>query len=83
MRALEEARAKGAVSATSLGPPALEAVAEVGGRRVPVRIIAPQSGTARGVYLDVHGGGFYMGLAAREDTHADANLCLGSFDPPQ
>ena len=48
-RALEQARAKGAVSATSPGPPAVEAVAEVGGRRVPVRIIAPQRGTARGV----------------------------------
>jgi len=35
---------------------------------VPVRIIAPESRTARGVYLDIHGGGFYMGLAARGDA---------------
>lgn len=68
-RALEEARARRAVSATSLGPPAVDAVAEVVGRRVPVRIVAPESGTARGVYLDIHGGGFYMGLAARGDAH--------------
>jgi acetyl esterase len=65
VRALEEARAKGSVS----GPPVVEALAEVAGRRVPVRIFAPESGTARGVYLDIHGGGFYLGLAARGDAH--------------
>jgi acetyl esterase len=68
VRVLEEARAREAVSAAS-GPPVVEAVAEVAGRRVPVRISAPESGTARGVYLDIHGGGFYMGLAARGDAH--------------
>ena len=68
-RALEEARARGAVSATSSGPPAVETVAEAVGRQVPVRIIAPESGSVRGVYLDIHGGGFYMGLAARGDAH--------------
>jgi acetyl esterase/lipase len=35
---------------------------------VPVRILTPQSGPARGVYLDIHGGGFYMGWAARGDA---------------
>jgi acetyl esterase len=69
VRALEQARAKGTVSATSSEPPAVEALAEVAGRIVPVRIIAPESRTARGVYLDIHGGGFYMGLAARGDAH--------------
>lgn len=69
VRGLEEARAREAVSATSPGPSAVEAVAEVVGRRVPVRILAPESRTARGVYLDFHGGGFYMGLAARGDAH--------------
>lgn len=69
VRALEEARAKDAVSATSAGPPAVEAFAEVAGRRVPVRILAPEGGRARGVYLDIHGGGFYMGSAARADAH--------------
>jgi acetyl esterase len=69
VRALEEARAKDAVSAMEPGPPVIEALAEVAGRRVPVRILAPESGTARGVYLDIHGGGFYMGLPARGDVH--------------
>jgi acetyl esterase len=68
-RALEEARARRSRSATSLRPLPVEALAEVAGRRVPVRIFAPESGTARGVYLDLHGGGFYMGLAARGDAH--------------
>jgi acetyl esterase len=67
-RALERERAKGAVSTTSPGPPAVEALAEIAGRRVPVRIFAPARATPRGVYLDVHGGGFYMGLAARGDA---------------
>jgi acetyl esterase/lipase len=68
-RAMEEARAKGAVSMTSPGPPVVEAVVEAQGRRVPVRIFTPESGTACGVYLDIHGGGFYMGSAARGDAH--------------
>jgi acetyl esterase len=68
-RALEEARARHTASATSPETPVVEALAEVAGRRVPVRILAPKSGTVRGVYLDVHGGGFYMGLAARGDAH--------------
>jgi acetyl esterase/lipase len=67
-RALEEARAIRTVSAMSSGPPVVEALAEVGGRRVPVRIFTPESGTVRGVFLDIHGGGFYMGLAARGDA---------------
>jgi acetyl esterase/lipase len=68
-RALEQARAKGALFAASPEPPVLEALAEAAGRRVAVRILAPSSGTARGVYLDLHGGGFYMGSAARGDVH--------------
>ncbi len=49
------------------GPPAEEAVAEAGGRAVPVRITRPRSGSPRGVFLEIHGGGFYMGWAARSD----------------
>jgi acetyl esterase/lipase len=64
-RAAERARAG---SAKLRGPPAVEALAEAAGRRVPVRIHAPERGTARGVYLDIHGGGFYMGSAARGDA---------------
>jgi acetyl esterase/lipase len=68
-RALQKARARRSVSARSPGPAAVEAVAEVAGRRVPVRILAPENRTTSGVYLDIHGGGFYMGLAARGDAH--------------
>ncbi|TQF74600.1 alpha/beta hydrolase [Rhodococcus spelaei] len=49
-------------------PPAIEETAEAGGARVPVRIFTPAEGRARGVYLDIHGGGFYMDSAAREDV---------------
>ena len=67
-RALEDVRAR-QIAATAPGRPAVEAVAEFSGRRVPVRISAPEGGAARGVYLDIHGGGFYMGSAARGDAH--------------
>jgi acetyl esterase/lipase len=63
---LEAAQAD--LSAASRGPRPVAALAEAAGRRVPVRIVAPERGTARGVYLDIHGGGFYMGLAARGDA---------------
>jgi acetyl esterase len=69
VRAREQARAKDASSAASSGSPVVEALADVAGRRVPVRVIAPESGTTHGVYLDIHGGGFYMGSAARGDAH--------------
>jgi acetyl esterase/lipase len=49
------------------GPPAEEMVAEADGRRVPVRVTNPQEGSPRGVYLEIHGGGFYMSSAARSD----------------
>jgi acetyl esterase len=49
------------------GPPAVEVLAEAAGRQVPVRITEPRNGPARGVYLEIHGGGFYMGWAARSD----------------
>lgn len=49
------------------GPPAVEMVAEAEGRSVPVRVTLPQGGEPRGVYLEIHGGGFYMSWAARSD----------------
>ncbi len=49
------------------GPPAVEVIAEAGGRQVPVRVTMPQGGEPRGVYLEIHGGGFYMSWAARSD----------------
>lgn len=67
-KGLQEARATLSVRPAPAGPPALERVAAAAGRRVPVRILTPESGAARGVYLDIHGGGFYLGCAARGDA---------------
>jgi acetyl esterase len=50
------------------GPPAVELLAEASERKVPVRVLTPTSGSPRGVYLDIHGGGFYLGSAARGDV---------------
>jgi acetyl esterase len=50
------------------GPPAIELQAAAEGRDVPVRILTPASGEVRGVHLDIFGGGFFMGSAARGDT---------------
>lgn len=49
------------------GPPAVELMAVAGGREVPVRVTLPQGTEPRGVYLEIHGGGFYMSWAARSD----------------
>jgi acetyl esterase/lipase len=49
------------------GPPPEGVVAEAAGRLVPVRITHPQAGCPRGVYLEIHGGGFYMSRAERSD----------------
>jgi acetyl esterase/lipase len=65
---LRQARAGLTPRPTPPGPPAVELLAEAAGRQVPVRILTPQSGAARGVFLDIHGGGFYMGWAARSDA---------------
>jgi acetyl esterase len=65
---LQQARASLTDRPAPPGPPAVEQLAEVAGRRVPVRILAPECETVRGVYLDIHGGGFYLGWAARGDA---------------
>jgi acetyl esterase/lipase len=49
-------------------PPAVEEVVDADGRSVPLRIHAPASGAARGVLLEIHGGGFYLGSAAAGDV---------------
>lgn len=66
-------------------PPALELVADAAGRSVPIRVFTPRSGIVRGVHLDIHGGGFYLGSAAREDLRnrerADRlNIAIVSVD---
>ena len=50
------------------GPPPVDLVAEAAGMRVPVRILEPPAGEPRGVLIDIHGGGFFMGRAARGDA---------------
>jgi acetyl esterase len=50
------------------GPPPAEVIAEAAGLRVPVRILEPPGGEPRGVLIDIHGGGFFMGRAARGDA---------------
>jgi acetyl esterase len=50
------------------GPPPVELLAEADGRQVPVRILEPPGGEPRGVFIDIHGGGFFMGRASRGDA---------------
>jgi acetyl esterase len=49
-------------------PRTVEGAAAAGGHRVPVRVITPKVGQPRAVYLQIHGGGFYMDSAARSDA---------------
>ncbi|GLY47016.1 alpha/beta hydrolase [Lentzea sp. NBRC 102530] len=77
---VEEARASNAERGLRRGPGSLAEVSvlrtpepddntlvSAAGRQVPVRVHRP-SGQARGVYLDFHGGGFYLGSAADDDA---------------
>lgn len=48
-------------------PPAVVELVGHNDRTVPVRIHLPTSATPRGVFLDFHGGGFYMGSSAGSD----------------
>jgi acetyl esterase len=50
------------------GPEPVDELVEADGRRVPVRILMPSEGEPRGVFIDIHGGGFFMGRAARGDA---------------
>ncbi|WP_137722956.1 alpha/beta hydrolase [Prescottella subtropica] len=63
---LVEARAA-TPAPTPAEPPTVEETVELAETRVPVRIFLPTDGPVRGVYLDFHGGGFYLGSAARDD----------------
>jgi acetyl esterase len=64
---LQEVRAA-AKPPTPSHPPAILEVASHGERSVPVRIHLPSQARPRGVVLDLHGGGFYMGSAAAGDV---------------
>jgi len=61
-RAANAIRPSGALSRT------VECLVEAPDGHVPVRIIAPENGASRAVYLDIPGGGFFLGLAARGDV---------------
>ncbi|QBD79398.1 alpha/beta hydrolase [Ktedonosporobacter rubrisoli] len=65
---LQEAREARKPSGRLLDRQVVESIAEADGRKVPVRIIKPKQAKPRGVYLDIHGGGFYLESAARGDT---------------
>ncbi|NIJ12551.1 acetyl esterase/lipase [Saccharomonospora amisosensis] len=65
---LRQARANRQAIPSDADSSAVEQVVEAAGRRVPVRILAPGGAAPRGVYLDIHGGGFYLGSAARGDA---------------
>jgi acetyl esterase/lipase len=56
------------------GSRAVERVALAGEREVPVRVTSPSAGRSRAVYLDIHGGGFFMDSAARSDAPTRAWL---------
>ncbi|MGW0364436.1 alpha/beta hydrolase [Streptomyces sp. NPDC002990] len=81
---LKEVRARRSAPRAA-DPPAVEETVESAEGRVPVRIFTPIDGPPRGVYLDIHGGGFYMDRAAGGDERnrelADAlRLAVVSVD---
>jgi acetyl esterase/lipase len=63
---LKEARAQQVYA--SCQPPPAETVIDSAGAAVPLRIFTPVTAPPRGVVLDIHGGGFYMGSANRHDA---------------
>lgn len=67
-RGLREARDRQAQSTLPAGRTAIDRVAEAEGRRVPVRLITPAEPPVRGIYVDLHAGGFYLGSAAANDA---------------
>jgi acetyl esterase/lipase len=81
---LRDVRAR-RIAPAPVDPPAVEEVVEAEGARVAVRILCPAAAPPRGVYLDIHGGGFFMDSASRNDARnrelADARgLAVVSVD---
>lgn len=64
----ELCKARSMLSANLEDGRAVEQVVRADGGQVPVRVTTPSSGESRAVYLDIHGGGFYMDSAARSDA---------------
>ena len=77
--------ARSQLSRRPTNPRAVERIAGANGHEVQVRVITPRKGPVRAVYLQIHGGGFYMDSASRSDTRnallADAvGLAVVSVD---
>ncbi|MFD2237089.1 alpha/beta hydrolase [Aureimonas populi] len=77
LESVRKARREGAgvFAAPRADPAAREAsVQGRGGHAIPLRILTPQSGTARGTYLHFHGGGWVFGEPVENDERLRA-LC--------
>jgi acetyl esterase len=64
---LQQARAQRSTESPS-DPPAVQEVIKTGATSVPIRIFTPVAAEPCCVVLDIHGGGFYMGSAGRNDV---------------
>ncbi|MFW0794953.1 alpha/beta hydrolase [Gordonia sp. CPCC 205515] len=64
---LRAVRAQRSQHSPATDPGACTRTVSVGDRAVAVRILLPCNGPPRGIYLDIHGGGFYMDTAAFAD----------------
>ena len=64
---LRQARAEHVPAPLPVGG-TVEHIADASGRTIPLRIFLPTSPTVRGVYLDIPGGGFYLGSTAGGDV---------------
>ncbi|MFJ4651225.1 alpha/beta hydrolase [Nocardia sp. NPDC088792] len=64
---LRVARERHAARVRQPGGRAVERIVEAAGRRVAVRVTVPRGDEIRGVYLDIPGGGFYIGSAVAGD----------------
>ncbi|MEV0358063.1 alpha/beta hydrolase [Nocardia sp. NPDC050697] len=60
--------ARAAAAPVPADPPAVEETVTAGGRTVTLRILLPVRRAVRGVFLQLHGGGFYLGSAATDDV---------------
>ncbi|MFI1917303.1 alpha/beta hydrolase [Nocardia sp. NPDC020380] len=65
---LRETRERHAARVLPPGGRGVERVVEAAGRSVPVRVTVPRTDEIRGAYLDIHGGGFYLGSARAGDA---------------
>ena len=65
---LSALRARAATTPAESEPPPIVETVSAGGRSVPVRIHLPVSGITAGAFLEIHGGGFYLGSATDSDA---------------